>query len=79
MLLTKSFFCRYAPIFCSWLIPLKYAVNSDFFRDGISFAKIKPSINGENHAPVVNIFRAPRGLGDLRRMTIYFHGAGEHW
>ena len=23
--------------------------------------------------------RAPRGFGDLGRMTIYFQGAGEHW
>ena len=22
---------------------------------------------------------APRGFGDLGRMTIYFQGAGEHW
>ena len=33
----------------------------------------------ERSTALENILGAPRGLGDLERMALYFQGAGDHW
>ena len=77
---TQSFSLWQSEKTCSQARDLHWNPNIWVFSLDLDTLPPLPKHTKKNYKKIVFLFfGAPRGFGDLGRMTIYFQGASEHW